>query len=234
MENYTTEEEQLEALKRWWQENGRSTIFAIVLALGAGFGWQGYQGYEAQQSAAASQRYEMMMEAVRASAQGGDPTTLKTLAGGIKEDYAGTGYADFAALHLARVAVQEGDLALAEQELRWVLSRNPGAELKLLTELRLAKVVAAQGDPERALKILTAAEPGAYAAAYAETEGDAWLLLDDREQAASAYQRAIELAAATDAGASEALRLKLESLTPIPARTLTLAAAEPDDSANEE
>ena len=33
MEEYRTEEEQVEALRRWWNENGRSTIVAIIVAL---------------------------------------------------------------------------------------------------------------------------------------------------------------------------------------------------------
>ena len=37
MESYGTEEEQVEALRRWWNENGRSTIAIIVLALAGGF-----------------------------------------------------------------------------------------------------------------------------------------------------------------------------------------------------
>ena len=35
MEAYRTEEEQVEALQRWWDENGRSTILAVVVALAA-------------------------------------------------------------------------------------------------------------------------------------------------------------------------------------------------------
>ena len=37
MEQYRTEEEQVEALKKWWEENGRSTIVAVIVALGLGF-----------------------------------------------------------------------------------------------------------------------------------------------------------------------------------------------------
>jgi predicted negative regulator of RcsB-dependent stress response len=226
VETYQTEDEQLEALKRWWQENGRSTVIAIALALGAGFGWQGWQNYQQQQATQASLRYEMLMEAVRETAQGGgDITTLKTLAEGIKTDYSGSAYADFAALHLARVAVHEEDLAQAEQELRWVLGRNPAKELKLLAELRLARVVAARGNAAQALAILQAAEPGAYAALYAEAEGDAALQLGDKDSAVAAYERALNLAAATDSGASEVLRLKLESLTPVAPRALASSDA---------
>ena len=43
MESYRTEEEQVEALRRWWNENGRSTLFVIVVVLAGTFGWQGWQ-----------------------------------------------------------------------------------------------------------------------------------------------------------------------------------------------
>ena len=43
MEQYRTEEEQVEALRRWWNENGKSTVAVIVIALAAGLGWQAWQ-----------------------------------------------------------------------------------------------------------------------------------------------------------------------------------------------
>ena len=33
-----TEEEQIEALKRWWAENGMQTVLAVVLVIGGYFG----------------------------------------------------------------------------------------------------------------------------------------------------------------------------------------------------
>ena len=33
MEQYRTEEEQVEALRKWWDENGRSTVIAVIIAL---------------------------------------------------------------------------------------------------------------------------------------------------------------------------------------------------------
>ena len=35
-----TEEEQIEALKRWCAENGMQTVLAVVLVTGGYFGWQ--------------------------------------------------------------------------------------------------------------------------------------------------------------------------------------------------
>ncbi|MHC9036859.1 tetratricopeptide repeat protein, partial [Cobetia marina] len=53
-EELRSEEEQLEAIKRWWSENGKSLIAGVVLA-GAGiFAFKAWQNYEASQSEAAS------------------------------------------------------------------------------------------------------------------------------------------------------------------------------------
>ena len=226
MESYRTEEEQVEALKKWWDENGRSTMTAVVLALVAGFGWQGWQEYRQSQAEAASMAYEELLDAVRAGGSGDNVATVKTFAARVKADYGSTAYAQFAALHLARIAVAEEDLATAEQELRWVLTHNPDREMRLVAELRLARVKAAQGEPMEALAIVQAAEPGAYEPSFAEVEGDIHVQLGDTEQAIAAYERALSLAAAGNIGAGEALRLKLRALNPVPAREMA-SVAEP-------
>lgn len=226
MESYRTEEEQLDALKKWWDENGRSTVFAVVLALGAGLGWNQWQGYRQSQAEQASVAYEEMLTAIREAAQDDDAERIKTLAERIKTDYRSSTYAQFASMHLARVAAAEGDLAAAEAELRWVLTQDPAPEIALVAELRLARVKTSLGQPGEALDILTAAEPGAYAAAYAEAEGDAWQALGDTDKAIAAYEKSLSLAAASGIGASEALRLKLGALTPVPARELATVSEE--------
>ena len=114
--------------------------------------------------------------------------TIRHLAGTLKQDYSGSTYALFASLHLARLDVQEGNYAAAERELRSVLTANPPLEIRLLAELRLARVVAAGGDPQAALAIVTAATPGTYAAAYAEVEGDLQVQLGNEAAAIEAYE----------------------------------------------
>ena len=114
MEQYRTEEEQVEALKKWWDENGRSTIIAIIIALGLGFGWQGWQKHQEQQAAAASDSYQALLQQLTVSESGADTAALVRLAEEIKAEYPRSTYAQFAALHLARLAVIESDLAKAE------------------------------------------------------------------------------------------------------------------------
>ena len=54
MSTYQTDEEQVEAIKRWWKENGKSVIGGIVLRFAVIGGWQGWQGYQRNQGEAAS------------------------------------------------------------------------------------------------------------------------------------------------------------------------------------
>ena len=68
MEEYRTEEEQVEALRNWWKENGRSIIAAIIIALSASFAWQAWQSSQEDQQENASALYQAMLRAI----DGGD------------------------------------------------------------------------------------------------------------------------------------------------------------------
>ncbi|TDG14895.1 tetratricopeptide repeat protein [Seongchinamella unica] len=211
MEQYRTEEEQVEALKKWWEENGRSTIVAVIVALGLGFGWQGWQKYQQNESEGASSRYQAMLQ----SLAGEDNDGAADLAETIKQEYSRSTYAQFAALHLARLAVNEGDLARAEAELRWVLGRaDKGSDTMQLAQLRLARVLAATGDTAQALNILASADPGAYASAYQVARGDILLMEARNEEAREAYSSAMMLASRGQGQLNMAmLRQKLQSLS---------------------
>ncbi len=195
MESYRTEEEQVEALRNWWKENGRSTIVGIVLALGLGFGWQAWQQSREQAAENASLLYQQMLEQLGAQLSPGeaanDSDKAKEIAEQIKEAYRGSVYAQFAALHLARLAVNEGRLEAAEQELRWVLSMaSSGDDVHQLAQLRLARVVAAQGDPEGALAMLEGARTE-LVASYALTRGDILMAQGREDDARIAYETAV-------------------------------------------
>lgn len=228
MDTYDTEEEQIEALKRWWKENGRSTIAAIVLALVGGFGWQGWKNYDQGQQQAASDIYQSLLQAMSGAQQGEvEESVAVELAGQLKQSHMGSTYAQFAALHLARMAVENGNLAKAEAELRWVLAKaGKGTDVAWVTELRLARVLAARGDTEQALSILEGAGDNPYQASYEAARGDILLGLGREVEAREAYTRARNLATAESTQSNLAmLEQKLQSLNPVPERVLEAPAA---------
>ena len=44
MDIYASEEEQVQAIKKWGKENGPGIIAGLILGLGALFGWRYWQG----------------------------------------------------------------------------------------------------------------------------------------------------------------------------------------------
>ncbi len=211
MENYRTEEEQVEALKRWWKENGRGTIIGVVLALGLGFGWQTWQKNAQISVENASNLYQQMLIALSTEdAQGA--IQGRELAEQLKEEHRGTSYALFAALHLARLAVNENQPEQAESELRWVLGMaGEGDDIYQVANLRLARVLASQGNTDQALELLSTGS-NEYLASYAIARGDVLLQLGREDEALVAYESAV---ASLDAGAPvpQTLQQKLQYLT---------------------
>ncbi|MEH6636360.1 MAG: tetratricopeptide repeat protein [Halioglobus sp.] len=226
MDQYRTEEEQVEALRRWWDENGRSTIAAIVIAVSLGFGWQTYKANDQVQQQNASDIYQAMLQAVGS----GQSTAEQRLAGvamaeQLKTDFSGTSYAQFAALHLARIAATDDDLAEAEAQLRWVLGKAAkGSDTAQVAQMRLARVVAATGDTDQALAILDESGTGTYQASYAVARGDILLALGRNDEAREAYSSALALAISSQGQVNmPALQQKLQSLDPVPARSFEAA-----------
>jgi predicted negative regulator of RcsB-dependent stress response len=139
------------------------------------------------------------------------------LAEQLKSQFGSTTYAQFAALHLAALAVSDGKLSDAEAQLRWVLGKAPnGSDTAQIAQLRLARVLAASGDTEQALAILEKATPGSYGASYLTAQGDILLAAGHNDEARDAYSKALAMAGGEGANLS-VLQQKLQSLTPAPA-----------------
>lgn len=196
MQTYQTEDEQVEALKKWFRDNGRTLVTGLLLVallVGGGYSWKQRQQ---QQRELASVEYQNLVEAMRVLESKSTPETLATakhLADTLKKDFSATAYAQFAALFKARMAVQDNDLGEAETELRWVLDHKPAADIKWLAQLRLARVLHAKGDSKGALALLDEKAAGGYAAAVLQVKGDIANATGDVEGARSAYKQAHEL-----------------------------------------
>lgn len=215
METYRTEEEQLAALKRWWKENGKSLIIGVVLAVAAVFGWQSWQANKQASGEAASEIYFSLIEAV-ALEDAAQTSTVVHLAEQLKQDFGSMTYAQYGALLAAKQAVMAGDLALAETQLSWAVEQaDKQGSLYKIALLRLARVVAAQGDAGRALTLIENVDAGSHEASYQEVKGDLYLSLEQTDKARAAYQAAV---AAAGGEQRPVLMLKLNDLAVVEER----------------
>lgn len=221
MNDMRSEEEQVEALRQWWKENGTGVVTAVLLAIAGGFGWQAWQANQKASQELASDSYQAMMRAID-SGDASERVQVMELAQALKENHASTTYAQYAALQLAALAVQDNNLDGAETQLRWVLAKaDKGSDNAIVAQQRLARVVASKGDTEQALSLLTAADAGSYAASYAMARGDILYARGDLAAAREAYNEALLLTAAGGAPVNmPSLQQKLQSLASVDASTL--------------
>ena len=193
MNEYRTDEEQVEVLKKWWKENGSSTLISIAVALAVVFSWRTWQDSQQANIDNASFAYQELLEAIAAVEADPDDIKIATvdfMAQELKENYSGSGYSLFAALLKARQAVNDDDLVSAEEELNWVLANNSSHEMTLVTELRLAKVLHQQSKTDEALALLARTDTGAFTHAFLELKGDILVNEEDYQGAVDAYASA--------------------------------------------
>ena len=209
MADHLQEEEQIDAIKQWWQENKVSVIGAIVLTLGGSFGWSQYQDYTSATAIAAADTYdEILLE--RASGESVDQ--LAMLADTIRDENGSIAFAEFAALQVAAAAAEEGNFEQAQIELEKVMAGvEVDSTLGQLAQLRLAKVKAALGQEEAAIAILELGSDS-FPVSYAQVLGDIHLAAGREAAALEAYQTA-KAASLMLGGQSGLIDLKVSSLS---------------------
>ena len=207
MEIYESDREQVEALRKWWKENGGSIVLGAVLGLGAVFGWRAWQGYEQRQAVRASTAYQELLDL----ADKGDRPRATAQGEFLVEDQPDRLYGALGGLLLAKLATEQGDLAGAAQRLESVIKHADLPELKAVAQIQLARVRLAQGQSDEALTTAKADVPAPFAAALAEARGDILLARGETASAAEAYRQA--LAAMTPADPSRRIvEIKLDDL----------------------
>jgi predicted negative regulator of RcsB-dependent stress response len=205
-EEYMTDEEQLEHVRRLASEYGPWTIGAVVLGMAFVFGWRYYDNHRNERALQAAAQFDQMTSAL----QHDDRTKARQIADGLIGGYPGSPYADQAKLTLARLYVEDGQDANAVGLLTEIMDKSKDSELKHIARLRLARVLIDQGKPDEALKTLSDA-PGAFAANYHDVRGDAFYAKKDFSQASSEYKAALGAAAAGGMD-SAVLALKIADL----------------------
>ncbi|MDA9902380.1 tetratricopeptide repeat protein [Gammaproteobacteria bacterium] len=214
----SADEENVEALKKWWQENGKQLLVSVFVVLGGIGGWDLYQNSEQESRNAASDIYEEILALTLKTDNGplSDSERENIISYGqqLREEYPTSSYASFGTLFAAAAEVENRNLSQAEILLNWILENSTGGlfsstedGLLLTTKLRLGRVLLAQGDAARALDFVNTVDPKEFETGFAELRGDIYVALDQLEEAQDAYS------IAQQAGSnSDALRMKLQEL----------------------
>jgi predicted negative regulator of RcsB-dependent stress response len=206
-EEFLTDAEQAEEVKRLFKEYAPVVILGVVLGGGGYFGFGYYKNMQSGRAIKAGEEFSQMGVALQIN----DTKKAKSIGEGIIKDYSSLPYADQARLTLARIAVDEGHDADAVPQLTDVMNNSKDSELKQIARLRLARVLIDQGKSDDALKLLDVAQAGSFVGRYHQVRGDALLAKKDNAAAINEYK--IALGSAADGGVDGSLvEMKLADL----------------------
>jgi FimV-like protein len=204
VEVYDTERDQIDAIKKWWKENGKAVVIGAILGFGSLIGWQQWQANVKAARESASLEYDVMMSELNS----GNIESVKERGGQILSKYPKTPYAALSAMSLAKVYIDAGDFNSARTYLQQVINQDKQPHLKKVAQIRLARLLLAQGKADEALSTVNSIDVGGFAVAVNELKGDIQVALGNRSAARDAYQHALD---AMEPGVdSTVLKMKLD------------------------
>lgn len=205
MEVYSTENEQVDALRRFLIENGKALAIGVVIGIGALLGWRYWQNHQQAEMTGASQSYQQASEALTGGKADGVALAEKFI------EKNANNYGVLAALQLAQHEVDQKNFAKAEQQLAWAQGQTKDENLKSLIDLRLARVQLQENKLDDALKTLDLIKATGWVAMAQDIRGDVLVKKGDGKGAREAYSKGL----ASDASQSlqGLLRMKLNNLS---------------------
>ncbi len=216
MSVHLTEEEQLEILKRWWKDYGKTVITGIAAAIAIYFAWTAWQDKQRNKAESASSHYEELIKVLNVepgkALSDADKANAEHIANDLKANNGNSLYALSAAFYLAKAAVDAGNLDKAVTELQWILAAKPDVATAQLAHVRLARVYVAKAAYTEAQAQLAEEPSKAFASEFAEVRGDILKAQGNNAAAATAYQKALETSDPQQQERAMVLQMKADEL----------------------
>ncbi|MBT8419325.1 MAG: tetratricopeptide repeat protein [Gammaproteobacteria bacterium] len=207
MNTYESEQEQLEALQKWWKENGRAVIFGVLLGAIAIIGWSSWQAYTIQQAEKASRHYGQLLD----SAKGNLYEKVTQKGNTLVEGFSNSGYTALASLVIAKAAFQQNDIDKAKTYLQLAMDQETSGAVQQLARLRMARLLMDEGRWEDAITLLDE-NAGEFSSLYEEIRGDIFLAQGEPAKARSAYDQSLASAVLLGGQSQVRIRTKLDDL----------------------
>jgi len=206
VDNYGTEDQQVEAIKKWWSENFKMVILLAVVGLGSIVGVQQWKQSKVVHAQTASLEYDHILQTVAGNKNEQITQQVETML----TEYSDYPYAALSAMLEAKNMVKAGKMSEAEEKYQWVITHGNVLSLQHISRIQLATIMSAQGKNEAALKVLDV-EQGSFKASYLEIKGDILVVLNRINEARAAYDQALQSYAAIGANA-QILKVKRNDL----------------------
>ncbi|MFB6327681.1 hypothetical protein HA42_12165 [Pantoea deleyi] len=186
MEVYSNENEQTEALRNFFANNGKALAIGVVIGIAALGGWRYWSSHQDDTAKTVSAEYQQLTTAMQA----GKPETLEAVNRFASEN--SNTYGALAAMDLAKQYVDAGQLDKAATLLQNGLKDTKDANLQAVINLRLARIQLQQNQADAALKTLDGVKGDGWTAIVADIRGEALLAKGDKQGARDAWSKGVE------------------------------------------
>lgn len=183
---YTIEEEQeINEIKTWWNENYKSIIAIVVLAFAGVFGWKYWQNHQAGQIQSLSAQYDQLIYGV----EKGDAKNAQLEQ--FAKDNSKTAYAVLALFERAKSAVENNDFSAAESALKQAMNESSDEVLTSVAALRLAAVQFQLQSFDAALETLKSVKDSSWDSRKNLLTGDILAAKGDKAGAKASFEAAL-------------------------------------------
>lgn len=205
MEVYSTENEQVDAIKQFFKNYGLTIVLAAVIGFGGVFGWKYWQSHQTNRLQESAGAFATVSEALAKPT----PENIALAEKFVTET--NDIYGALASLELAQIAIDANDLVSGERHLTNAVAKVKNDAFADMLNLRLARVQLALDKTNAALVSLEQVKGKAWNGMKNYIRGDVLAKKGDNAGATTAYRSAL-----TDenAGAIRSLvELKLNNLS---------------------
>ncbi|OTA15257.1 membrane protein [Xenorhabdus vietnamensis] len=181
MQVYTTENEQVDAIKRFLSTNGKYLAVGLVLGIGALIGWRYWQTHQTNQLHDTAAVFEKLNK----SLQSGSKESVVAVEKFANET--NNVYGVMAELELAKQAITQNNLAQAEKNLLAASGKAKDEDMQALFNIRLARVQLSEDKTDAALKTLELVKGKGWKVMVENIRGDILTKKGDIAGARAAY-----------------------------------------------
>jgi predicted negative regulator of RcsB-dependent stress response len=202
------EQEQLDALKHFWNRWGTLISGVLIVVVLAFAGWNGWQFWQNRQANYASALYAVLKDAVESN----NMARAQQSFGDLKGKYGGTTYAAQGALLAGKALLDRGKATEGKAALMWAAEQARSDGLRAVARLRLAAVLMSEKTYGAAMQQLTWNFPPAFAALAADRRGDILMQQGKTSEALVQYGKAYQGLGKDSEGYRRVVSAKLAAL----------------------
>ncbi len=204
----TTEQQQVEALKLWWRDQGKKVLVAFATAFVMWMGWKYWEHHQEVRRTQASEAFFVVMQAVEED----DYDTFQDRAQQLITQYKDMPYAALASLLWASFSIDSDSYADAKIHLQWVIDHGSSTMFADIARTRLARILIEEKTFAQARTTLKKIRTPAFEGLRDELNGDTHAAEGDAPAARTSYEAALKSEAMGSEGRRAFIEMKLNDL----------------------